>query len=155
MWFCDRSWSIISGTSVYHTVRIKRSYRNGFDIGMANAGLYSFGSTWELTEQQWDETLAVVLKGVWLTCKVAIPQMIRQRKGKIIYTASRCRFPDAITRLGRDVVADAVSALISSSLHYKGHHACFDLNQPPLNREMLTSHLFYDPASFSRLRCCW
>src|SRR5258708_29835286 len=25
------------------------------DIVVANAGLYSFGPTWELTEQQWDE----------------------------------------------------------------------------------------------------
>src|SRR5256885_357811 len=25
------------------------------DIAIANAGLYSFGPTWELTEQQWDE----------------------------------------------------------------------------------------------------
>lgn len=58
------------------------------DIVVANAGLYSFGATWELTEQQWDETLAVVLKGAWITCKIAIPQMIARRKGKIICTAS-------------------------------------------------------------------
>ena len=32
------------------------------DVVIANAGLYSFGLTWELTEQQWDETVAVVLK---------------------------------------------------------------------------------------------
>jgi NAD(P)-dependent dehydrogenase (short-subunit alcohol dehydrogenase family) len=54
------------------------------DIVIANAGLYSFGPTWELTEQQWDETLAVVLKGAWITCKVAIPHMIARRRGKII-----------------------------------------------------------------------
>ena len=58
------------------------------DIAIANAGLYSFGPTWELTEQQWDETLAVVLKGTWITCKVALPQMIPRRRGKIICTAS-------------------------------------------------------------------
>jgi len=58
------------------------------DIAIANAGLYSFGPTWKLTEQQWDETLAVVLKGVWITCKVAIPQMIPRRRGKIVCTSS-------------------------------------------------------------------
>jgi (+)-trans-carveol dehydrogenase len=58
------------------------------DIAIANAGLYSFGPTWELTEQQWDETLAVVLKGTWITCKVALPQMIARRRGKIICTSS-------------------------------------------------------------------
>jgi SDR family mycofactocin-dependent oxidoreductase len=58
------------------------------DIAIANAGLYSFGPTWELTERQWNETLAVVLKGTWITCKVAIPQMIPRRRGKIICTSS-------------------------------------------------------------------
>src|SRR5215467_263348 len=62
------------------------------DIAIANAGLYSFGPTWELTEQQWDETLAVVLKGTWITCKVALPQMIPRRRGKIICTASTGSF---------------------------------------------------------------
>jgi SDR family mycofactocin-dependent oxidoreductase len=58
------------------------------DIVVANAGLYSFAPSWELTEEQWDETMNVVLKGVWLTCKVCIPQMLAQRAGKIICIAS-------------------------------------------------------------------
>lgn len=58
------------------------------DIVIANAGLYSFGPTWELSEQQWDETVDVVLKGAWITCKVAIPSLIRQRAGKIICIGS-------------------------------------------------------------------
>jgi SDR family mycofactocin-dependent oxidoreductase len=58
------------------------------DIVIANAGLYSFAPTWELSEQQWDETLAVVLKGTWITCKVAIPHMLARRRGKIICTSS-------------------------------------------------------------------
>jgi len=62
------------------------------DIAVANAGVYSFGPTWELTEQQWDETLAVVLKGVWITCKVAIPHMLSRRRGKIICTGSTGSF---------------------------------------------------------------
>jgi NAD(P)-dependent dehydrogenase (short-subunit alcohol dehydrogenase family) len=58
------------------------------DIAVANAGLYSFGPTWELTEEQWDETLAGVLKGTWITCKVVIPQMLPRRRGKIICIGS-------------------------------------------------------------------
>lgn len=58
------------------------------DIVVANAGLYSFASSWELTEAQWDETVNVDLKGVWITCKVAIPQMLPRRQGKIICIAS-------------------------------------------------------------------
>ena len=58
------------------------------DIVVANAGLYSFAPSWELSEQQWDETVNVDLKGVWITCKVSIPQMLPRRSGKIICIAS-------------------------------------------------------------------
>jgi SDR family mycofactocin-dependent oxidoreductase len=58
------------------------------DIVVANAGLYSFAPSWELSEQQWDETVAVCLKGVWITCKVCIPQMLPRRQGKIICISS-------------------------------------------------------------------
>jgi SDR family mycofactocin-dependent oxidoreductase len=58
------------------------------DIVVANAGLYSFAPSWELSEQQWDETINVDLKGVWVTCKVCIPSMLTRRRGKIICIAS-------------------------------------------------------------------
>ena len=58
------------------------------DILVANAGLYSFAPSWELTEEQWDETVNVDLKGVWITCKVCIPQMFSRRSGKIICISS-------------------------------------------------------------------
>ena len=74
------------------------------DIAVANAGLYSFGPTWELTEQQWDETLAVALKGVWITCKVAIPHMLPRRRGKIICIGSTGSFK-GLPGLGHYVAA--------------------------------------------------
>src|SRR5438477_3945168 len=58
------------------------------DIVVANAGIYSFAPSWELTEEQWDETVNVDLKGVWMTCKVCIPQMLNRRNGKIICISS-------------------------------------------------------------------
>jgi SDR family mycofactocin-dependent oxidoreductase len=61
---------------------------NSIDILVANAGLYSFAPSWELTEEQWDETVNVDLKGVWISCKVCIPQMLSRRNGKIICVSS-------------------------------------------------------------------
>jgi SDR family mycofactocin-dependent oxidoreductase len=58
------------------------------DIVVANAGIYSFATSWEMSEEQWDETVNVDLKGVWITCKVCIPQMLARRSGKIICIAS-------------------------------------------------------------------
>ncbi len=67
--------------------RAQQSF-GAIDIVVANAGLYSFASGWELSEEQWDETVNVDLKGVWITCKVCIPSMLPQRNGKIICIAS-------------------------------------------------------------------
>jgi SDR family mycofactocin-dependent oxidoreductase len=62
------------------------------DIVVANAGLYSFALSWEMSEEQWDETVGVDLKGVWITCKVSIPHMLPRRSGKIICIASTAGF---------------------------------------------------------------
>jgi len=62
------------------------------DILVANAGIYSFAPSWELTEEQWDETVNVDLKGVWISCKVCIPHMLSRRSGKIICISSTAGF---------------------------------------------------------------
>jgi NAD(P)-dependent dehydrogenase (short-subunit alcohol dehydrogenase family) len=59
------------------------------DILHANAGVFSFGKAWELTEDDWDTVLAVNLKGMWLTTKYVVPHMIERRYGKIVMTSSR------------------------------------------------------------------
>jgi (+)-trans-carveol dehydrogenase len=58
------------------------------DIVIANAGIYSFAPSWEMSEQQWDETVNVDLKGVWITCKVSIPHMLPRKCGKILCVSS-------------------------------------------------------------------
>lgn len=47
------------------------------DIVVANAGLYSFGPSWELTEAQWNETVNLDLKGVWITCNT-VPRSVAE-----------------------------------------------------------------------------
>ncbi len=59
------------------------------DILCANAGTFSFGKAWELTEDEWDIVVGVNLKGVWLTTKAVVPHMIERRYGKIVCTSSR------------------------------------------------------------------
>ena len=58
------------------------------DIVVANAGIYSFAPSWEMSEQQWNETVNVDLKGVWITCKVSIPHMLPRKSGKILCISS-------------------------------------------------------------------
>ena len=59
------------------------------DILVANAGVCSFGTPWELTEEQWDSVMAVNLRGVWLTTKYLVPHMIERGAGSIVMTSSR------------------------------------------------------------------
>ncbi|RVW00249.1 mycofactocin-coupled SDR family oxidoreductase [Rhodococcus xishaensis] len=59
------------------------------DIVVANAGILSFGQSWELTAQQWQDVIDVDLTGVFNTAKVAIPSMIDAgRGGSILFTSS-------------------------------------------------------------------
>jgi SDR family mycofactocin-dependent oxidoreductase len=58
------------------------------DILIANAGIWTFGSFWELTDEQWDEMLGVNLTGVWKAAKAVAPHMIERRSGSIVIIAS-------------------------------------------------------------------
>lgn len=58
------------------------------DIVVANAGIFTYGLLWELTERQWDETIAVNLKGTWVTLKTVLPYMIPRGYGRIICISS-------------------------------------------------------------------
>jgi NAD(P)-dependent dehydrogenase (short-subunit alcohol dehydrogenase family) len=44
-------------------------------------------NTVECTEETWDRTIAINLKGVWLCMKYEIPQMLKQGGGTIVNTA--------------------------------------------------------------------
>jgi (+)-trans-carveol dehydrogenase len=58
------------------------------DILICSAGIFTWGRLWELTEEQWDETIDVNLKGVWLTLKTLVPHMIERRYGRIVVLSS-------------------------------------------------------------------
>lgn len=58
------------------------------DIWCGNAGVSTMNHVWELSEAEWDFNMDVNAKGVFLCTKAVLPQMIRQRAGRIIITAS-------------------------------------------------------------------
>jgi (+)-trans-carveol dehydrogenase len=59
------------------------------DIVAANAGISSYGTTWEITPQAWKDTIDVDLTGVWHTVRAAVPHMIEAGNGgSIIITSS-------------------------------------------------------------------
>jgi SDR family mycofactocin-dependent oxidoreductase len=58
------------------------------DVVVANAGIFTWGKLWELTERQWDETIDVNLKGTWATLKATVPHLIARGSGAVICVSS-------------------------------------------------------------------
>jgi SDR family mycofactocin-dependent oxidoreductase len=58
------------------------------DCLIANAGIWSLAPFWEMTEQVWDDMIAVNLTGVWKSAKAVAPHMIERGSGSIVITSS-------------------------------------------------------------------
>jgi NAD(P)-dependent dehydrogenase (short-subunit alcohol dehydrogenase family) len=59
------------------------------DYAFNNAGIEGTqANTIDCTEENWDKTIGVNLKGVWLCMKYEIPEILKQGKGAIVNCAS-------------------------------------------------------------------
>lgn len=58
------------------------------DVLINNAGVESFLSVAEMTEETWDQAIDTMLKGTFLCSKAVSEHMMERRKGKIISTGS-------------------------------------------------------------------
>jgi NAD(P)-dependent dehydrogenase (short-subunit alcohol dehydrogenase family) len=62
------------------------------DYAFNNAGIEGLSApTHECTNENWDNTININLKGVWLCMKYEIPQMLKQNKGAIVKQRLYCR----------------------------------------------------------------
>ncbi|WP_168226774.1 SDR family NAD(P)-dependent oxidoreductase [Rhodoferax sediminis] len=85
------------------------------DILIMCAGNNVRGLLHELTVEQWDSVIASHLRGHFLCCKAALPQMLKQNSGRILTVASRGAFfqvPDSkrVPRSSRKPPSTAYSA---------------------------------------------
>lgn len=59
------------------------------DVLFNNAGIGgALAATADYTEEDFDKVIAINMRGVWLGMKTVIPQMVKQKKGAIVNTAS-------------------------------------------------------------------
>jgi 3-oxoacyl-[acyl-carrier protein] reductase len=61
---------------------------NRIDILVCNAGIWEGAPLDEMTEELWDRTLDINLKGTWTVCRAVVSQMKQQRSGKIVILTS-------------------------------------------------------------------
>jgi 3-oxoacyl-[acyl-carrier protein] reductase len=96
---------VSSSGDVRHLVRSTMDRFGRIDILVNNAGVMVTKSVLDTTEDDWDRTMDVNLKGAYLCSKEVAPVMLRQETGKIImmssnsglYHPSAMRFTEYVT----------------------------------------------------------
>lgn len=58
------------------------------DILVCNAGIWEGAPVDEMSEELWQRTMDINLKGTWSVCRAVIPRMKSQREGKIVILSS-------------------------------------------------------------------
>ena len=77
-----------SSETLDHVVSTTIDSLGRIDAVDANAGIWATATLWELSEDDWQETLDINLTGVWRTIKAVAPHMIARGSGSIVVTAS-------------------------------------------------------------------
>lgn len=58
------------------------------DFLICNAGIWEGAPVEEISEELWNKTLDINLKGTWSVCRAAVPLMKQQRFGRIVIVSS-------------------------------------------------------------------
>ena len=58
------------------------------DYLVCNAGIWEGTAVDQLTEELWNRTIDLNLRGTWTVCHAAVPQMKKQRSGRIVIVSS-------------------------------------------------------------------
>jgi 3-oxoacyl-[acyl-carrier protein] reductase len=96
---------VSSSADVKELVRATFDHFGRVDILINNAGVMFTKSVLETTEDEWDRTIDINLKGAYLCAKEVAPIMLKQQAGKIImmssnsglYHPSAMRFTEYVT----------------------------------------------------------
>jgi NAD(P)-dependent dehydrogenase (short-subunit alcohol dehydrogenase family) len=94
----------------------------GLDILVANAGFIEAGPIDQISEEAWDRTFAVNVKGYFLAVREAVKVMKAQRSGVILLNASKGAFAPTVDNAAYASSKAAVAALCRNLAAELGPH---------------------------------
>jgi NAD(P)-dependent dehydrogenase (short-subunit alcohol dehydrogenase family) len=119
------------------------------DVVVANAGVHTWGTFWETTEEEWREVMDVNVDGVWRTVKAVTPHMIERQQGSIILIASVNATEGASMLASYVASKHAVAGLAKSfGLELGPHNIRVNtINPGPVDTGIVNNQMTYDSAS--------
>ncbi len=79
---------VTSASDVRHFVEQAATAHGGIDVLVNSAGIQRYGTVEETSEELWDEVLAVNLKAMYLTARMAVPHLRARGGGAIVNVSS-------------------------------------------------------------------
>lgn len=121
------------------------------DVLHNNAYWAPFRNVVDTTEEEWDRTIDVTLKGVWLGCKYAIPRMVTAGGGAIVNTASTAGYIAAPAFAAYNAAKGGVLALTRSvAVDFSKDNIRCNSVSPGLIVTPATAPVFADEARAAR-----
>ncbi len=108
---CVASVATMAGAESIINTAVKQFGR--LDVLVNNAGIVRDRTFLKMTEQEWDEVIAVHLRGTFTCCKAAAPVMIQQGGGRIMTITSGAAF---LGNVGQSNYSAAKAGIIGLSL---------------------------------------
>lgn len=116
------------------------------DVLVNNAGVSQPKALVDISEQEYDETIAINLKGVFAWCKAVAPAMLAQKCGRIVNISSVSAHmgasPNAVSRFAYVTAKAGVLGLTRALCKELGPHVTVNAICPGSIRTALTSALF-------------
>ncbi|MCE5198871.1 MAG: SDR family oxidoreductase [Armatimonadota bacterium] len=79
---------IRSEESIKEAISKAQSELGPIDVLVNNAAIIALGKIHEMATQTWDDVMSTNVRGVFLTCREVLPQMMERRTGRIINVGS-------------------------------------------------------------------
>jgi len=80
--------AVVGDVSHREDVELMVAAAEPIDLLVANAGIALWEESWETDPDEWWHVLEVNVRGVYLTCRLALPAMIEHGGGRVVITGS-------------------------------------------------------------------